>query len=118
MEVLYPRCAGLDLGNDMLVACVRIHGRPVQQEVRTFATTTRELLGLAAWLTEHGVTHVAIAGARGLSSRMSRNDARGERALSELASRDSRVDTILKHVAPPMSVVTTQNVPVYHLLEL
>jgi transposase len=60
MEVLYPRCAGLDLGKDALVACVRIHGRPVQQEVRTFGTTTRELLALAAWLTDHGVTHVAM----------------------------------------------------------
>jgi transposase len=60
MEVLYPRCAGLDLGKDTLVACVRIHGRPVQQEVRTFGTTTRELLALAAWLTEQGVTHAAM----------------------------------------------------------
>jgi transposase len=60
MEVLYQRCAGLDLGKDTLVACVRIHGRPVQQEVRTYGTTTRELLGLAAWLTESGVTHVAM----------------------------------------------------------
>ena len=60
MDVLYPRCAGLDLGKDALVACVRIHGRPVQQDVRTFGTTTRELLALAAWLTEYGVTHVAM----------------------------------------------------------
>ncbi|MBI3262931.1 MAG: IS110 family transposase [Acidobacteria bacterium] len=60
MEVLYPRCAGLDLGKDALVACVRIHGRPVRQECRTFGMTTRELLALAAWLTEHGVTHVAM----------------------------------------------------------
>ncbi len=61
MEVMYPRCAGLDLGKDTLVVCVRVHGRPVQQEVRTFGTTTRELLALTAWLTEHQVTHVAIA---------------------------------------------------------
>jgi len=60
MDVLYPRCAGLDLGKDALVACVRIHGRPVHQEVRTFGMTTRELLALAAWLAEHGVTHVAM----------------------------------------------------------
>jgi transposase len=60
MEVMYPRCAGLDLGKDALVACVRIHGQPVQQDVRTFGTTTRELLALAAWLAEHGVTHVAM----------------------------------------------------------
>ncbi len=60
MEVLYPRSAGIDLGKDTLVACVRIHGRPVQQEVRTFGTTTRALLGLTAWLSERGVTHVAM----------------------------------------------------------
>jgi transposase len=60
MEVMYPRCAGLDLGKDALVTCVRIHGCPVLQEVRTFGTTTRELLALAAWLSEHGVTHVAM----------------------------------------------------------
>jgi transposase len=60
MEVMYPRCTGLDLGKDALVACTRIHGQPVQQEVRTFATTTRELLALAAWLTDQGVTHIAM----------------------------------------------------------
>jgi transposase len=60
MEVMYPRCAGLDLGKDALVACVRIHGRPIQHEVRTFGTTTRALLALVAWLTEHQVTHVAM----------------------------------------------------------
>ena len=60
MEVMYPRCAGLDLAKDSLVACVRIHGRPVHQESRTFGMTTRELLALLAWLAEHGVTHVAM----------------------------------------------------------
>jgi transposase len=60
MEVLYPRCAGLDLGKDALVACVRLHGNPVRHELRTFGTTTRELLVLAEWLTEHGVTHAAM----------------------------------------------------------
>jgi transposase len=60
MEVMYPRCAGLDLAKDSLVACVRIHGRPVQQESRTFGMTTRELLALSTWLAEHGVTHVAM----------------------------------------------------------
>jgi transposase len=57
---LYPRCAGLDLGKDMVAACVRIHGQPVRHEVRTFGTTTRELLALADWLTAEGITHVAM----------------------------------------------------------
>jgi hypothetical protein len=60
MEVLYRRYAGLDLGKDGLVACVRIHGQPVQSTVRTFGMTTRELLALSTWLTEYGVTHVAM----------------------------------------------------------
>jgi len=60
MEVLYPRCAGLDLGKDALVACVRIHGREVQQECRTFGMTTRELLALSGWLTGYGITPVAM----------------------------------------------------------
>ena len=60
MDVLYPRCAGLDLGKDSLVACVRIHATPARQVVRTFGATTRELLALAEWLTAEGVTHVAM----------------------------------------------------------
>lgn len=60
MEVMHPRCAGLDLGKDALVACVRIHGQPVQSTVRTFGTTTRELLALTAWLTDEDITHVAM----------------------------------------------------------
>lgn len=60
MDVLYPRCAGLDLAKDMLVACVRLHRHPVHKEVRTFATTTRDLVALATWLSEQGVTHVAM----------------------------------------------------------
>lgn len=58
MEVVYPRCAGLDLGKDTLVACVRIHGHP--PAVRTCGTTTRALLDLTAWLTDQRVTHVAM----------------------------------------------------------
>jgi len=61
MEVLYPRCAGLDVHQQTVVACVRVaSGATVQQEVRTFGTTTAELLALADWLTAHGCTHVAM----------------------------------------------------------
>jgi transposase len=60
MEVLYPRCAGIDLAKDSLVACVRIHGQPVHKEIRTCATTTSALLALATWLREQGVTHIAM----------------------------------------------------------
>src|SRR6266851_5726947 len=61
MEVLYPRCAGLDVHQQTVVACARIaSGSTVEQEVRTFGTATGELLALADWLTAHGCTHVAM----------------------------------------------------------
>jgi transposase len=61
MEVLYPRCAGLDVHKATVVAAVRlVVGGKVVREVRTFATTTAGLLELAAWLGENGCTHVAM----------------------------------------------------------
>ena len=61
MEVLYPRCAGLDVHKQTVVACVRIaEGGQVTHEVRTFKTTTSDLLALSAWLSQTGCTHVAM----------------------------------------------------------
>ena len=61
MEVIYSRCAGLDVHKQTVVACVRIAGSGAPlQEVRTFATTTSGLLALADWLDGHGVQHVAM----------------------------------------------------------
>lgn len=61
MQVLFPRCAGLDVHRDTVVACVRIaENGTVSQEVRTFGATTKELLALSEWLTESGVTHAAM----------------------------------------------------------
>lgn len=60
MEVLYPRCAGLDVHKDSVVACVRCVSAPTHHEVRTFQTTTNDLFTLADWLAEHGCTHVAM----------------------------------------------------------
>jgi len=61
MDVLYPRCAGLDVHKDTVVACVRVaDGAEVRREVRTFATTTPGLLEMSAWLSEHGCTHIAM----------------------------------------------------------
>lgn len=61
MEVIHPRCAGLDVHKQSVVACVRtaLNATPTQQ-VRTFATTTSGLLALADWLEEHGVEQVAM----------------------------------------------------------
>ena len=60
MEVLHPRCAGLDVHKDTVVAAVRGVSAPRHHEVRRFATTTTGLLALADWLTTHGCTHVAM----------------------------------------------------------
>lgn len=60
MEVLYPRCAALDVHKDSVVACVRCVSDPVHREVQSFGTTTRALFALADWLEAHAVTHVAM----------------------------------------------------------
>jgi len=61
MEVIHEKCAGLDVHQQTVVACVRVaHGAVVHREVRNFATTTRELLALADWLAAAGCTHVAM----------------------------------------------------------
>jgi transposase len=62
MDVVYERCCGLDLHKRRVVACLIVpgpDGRPTK-EVRTFATMTEDLIGLADWLTAAGCTHVAM----------------------------------------------------------
>ena len=62
MDVLFQRCAGIDVHKKTVVVCVRCWEGPgrIQQEVRTFGTMTSQLLELSDWLTERGVTHVAM----------------------------------------------------------
>lgn len=61
MEVQHIRCAGLDVHKDSVVACARIASDDaVEQSVETFATTTKGLLALSDWLSQHEVTHVAM----------------------------------------------------------
>ncbi len=62
MEVLYARCAGVDVHKKTVVVCRIIPGPDGQplQEIRTFTTMTRDLLALSDWLAEGGVTHVAM----------------------------------------------------------
>jgi transposase len=57
MQVMYERCAGLDVHKKTVVASVVT---PAGQETRTFATMTADLLALADWLLACGCTHVAI----------------------------------------------------------
>src|SRR3712207_611555 len=62
MDVVYERCCGLDIHKKTVVACVVVSGagtRP-RKELRTFGTMTPDLLALADWLAEQGVTHVAM----------------------------------------------------------
>lgn len=62
MEVVYERCCGLDVHKKSVSACLIISepGRPARKQVRSFATMTDDLLALAAWLKEQGVSHVAM----------------------------------------------------------
>jgi len=61
MEVLYPRCAGLDVHKDMVVACLRISANGAAgREVRTVGTTTKALLDLSGWLASEGCTHIVM----------------------------------------------------------
>lgn len=57
MEVLYPRCAGLDVHKRTVVACVLT---PRGKQVRTFGTVTGQLLAMGDWLAAQGCTHVAM----------------------------------------------------------
>ncbi|MDR5728565.1 MAG: IS110 family transposase [Terriglobia bacterium] len=61
MEVLHPHCAGLDIHKDSVVACVRhmAEGK-IATEVKSFLTTTRELMELSDWLSAEGATHIAM----------------------------------------------------------
>jgi hypothetical protein len=56
MEVLYPACFGLDVHKKPITACLRFPEPPGSrgEEIRTFRTTTRELLRLADWLSQAG----------------------------------------------------------------
>ena len=57
METVVAACAGVDIPKRTVVAC-RVVGSSAQ--TRTFGTTTGELLRLADWLAEVGVSHVGI----------------------------------------------------------
>lgn len=62
MQVVHERCAGLDVHKKSVYGCAIWPGETggKQQEIRSFGTMTAELLRLADWLRERGVTHVAM----------------------------------------------------------
>jgi transposase len=62
MRLMYPRCAAIDIHKKTAVVCRRqteANGT-VKSEVKTFGTTTPELLQMMDWLIEWEVTTVAI----------------------------------------------------------
>jgi transposase len=62
MEVVHPRCCGLDVHKATVCACISIKSEDAatHKEKRRFGTTTEELQGLAQWLREWQVTAVAM----------------------------------------------------------
>jgi transposase len=62
MDVVFERCAGIDVHKRMLVVCrllVDAAGQRLAQ-TRTFGTTTGDVLRMSDWLAEGGCTHVGI----------------------------------------------------------
>ena len=62
MDVLVERCGGLDVHKKLVVACVIVSrpGQEPERKVQSFGTMTDDLLKLAGWLEEWGVSHVAM----------------------------------------------------------
>lgn len=57
MEVIYPRCCGLDIHKKTVVACVIT---PEEKEIRTFSTMTEDILAMVDWIKSKSCTHVAM----------------------------------------------------------
>jgi transposase len=63
MQVLYERCAAIDVGKDVIAVAVRLPGDGPDGRAtvkRTFKTFYGVLAEAARWLTSLGVTHVAM----------------------------------------------------------
>jgi transposase len=62
MQVMVERGCGLDIGEDIVVACLLVGraGRRSQKTIRTFRAYTRDLQELRDWLLAEGCTHVAM----------------------------------------------------------
>ncbi len=62
MEVLYPRCSGIDVHKRFLVAClsgIQANGQR-HKELRQFSTMTQEVLALKEWLKAAGCRQIAM----------------------------------------------------------
>ena len=62
MEVIIPRCCGIDVHKSSLTACLLVtkpDGK-TSKTVKTFSTMTADLLALSDWLEANKCTHVAV----------------------------------------------------------
>lgn len=62
MQVIYSRCAGLDVHSATVVGCVVITAADgsANKEVKTFGTMTQDLLELGDWLKGYAITQAAM----------------------------------------------------------
>ncbi len=63
MELLVERCAGMDIGKDEIVACVRTPGpggKGRAKQTRVFSSFTSGLEAMAEWFSAEGVTEVVM----------------------------------------------------------
>ncbi len=63
MDVVHPRCAGLDISKKDAKVCLRLPGSPagtVTRKVTTWTSTTNQILALRDFLLDAGVTIVAM----------------------------------------------------------
>jgi transposase len=61
VDLLYSRCAGLDVHKKSVSACVRIStGASIRKETAVFGTFTADLEHLRERLEKHEVSHVAL----------------------------------------------------------
>jgi transposase len=62
MDVVHPRCCGLDIHKKLIVACSIVPDASGQarKSIRSFGAMTADLQQLSNWLAEQGVTHVAM----------------------------------------------------------
>lgn len=61
MQVMYQRCAGVDVHLRFLVVCLTIiEAGQRRKEIRSFRNETAGLLALRAWLLQEGCTHVGM----------------------------------------------------------
>jgi transposase len=63
MDLMVERCAGVDIGKNEVVACVRTpgpNGKGRRKQTRTFSSFTSQLEAMADWFASEGVTEVVM----------------------------------------------------------